>query len=359
LVIDPHLKIPGTQSWNLGVQHQINDHLTAELNYVGSHTVHGLRQIDSAPPQPALVQQLISQGVPSSALQETALYTGGSYTDSLGNSVNFGPAVNNNAFFHTFFQTAAVNGNYNALQFRMTEQVGGLSLTGSYTFAHSLDGGSDPLVPGAGGAGFPRSSFHLADEYGNSDTDVRQRFVAAGTYALPIGHGQRYLSSGFLGRALEGIQISGIQQAQTGLPFELRGTVDNLHSGLLNRPQLVGKPYPSNRGQKVPGGVLTGPALSAFANAPFDQDVSIRRNAFHGPGFVNTDAVFQKTQTLHESVKMVLRVESYNLFNHPNFESPSGLSIADPTFGQSTSQVGQNDGTTGARQLQGAIKVVF
>jgi hypothetical protein len=135
--------------------------------------------------------------------------------------------------------------------------------------------------------------------------------------------------------------------------------VDNLHAGVLNRPQLVGKPYPSNRGQKVAGGVITGPALSAFANAPFDQDVSIRRNTFHGPGFVNTDAVFQKTQTLHENVKMVLRVESYNLLNHPNFNSPSALNIADPTFGQSTSQVGQNDGTTGARQLQGAIKVVF
>jgi hypothetical protein len=359
VVIDPHLKIPGTQSWNLGVQHQISDHLTAELNYVGSHTVHALREIDGAPPQPALVQQLINQGVPTSALQETALYTGGQYTDSLGNTVNFGPAVPNTAFFHILFQTAEVNGNYNALQFRMTEQLGGLSLTGSYTFAHSLDNGSDPLVPGAGGAGLPRSTFHLADEYGNSDSDVRQRFVAAGTYALPIGHGQHYLSSGFLGRALEGMQISGIQQAQTGLPFELRGTVDNLHSGVLNRPQLVGKPYPSNRGQKVAGGVITGPALSAFANAPFDQDLSIRRNTFHGPGFVNTDAVFQKTQTLHEDVKMVLRVESYNLLNHPNFESPSGLSIADPTFGQSTSQVGQNDGTTGARQLQGAIKIVF
>ncbi|HEX6772434.1 MAG TPA: hypothetical protein VF126_10445, partial [Acidobacteriaceae bacterium] len=175
----------------------------------------------------------------------------------------------------------------------------------------------------------------------------------------PIGHGQRHLASGFLGRVFEGIQISGIQQAQTGLPFELRGTRDNLHTGLTNRPQLVGKPYPSNRGQKLSGGVVTGPSASAFANAPFGQDLSIRRNAFHGPGFVNTDAVFQKTQTLHEELKLVLRVEGYNVFNHPNFDSPSSLNFTSPSFGLSTSQVGQNDGTTGARQLQGAIKVVF
>jgi hypothetical protein len=355
VVIDPKLKIPGTQSWNLGVQHQIGDHLTAEVNYVGSHTVHALREIDGAPPQPALIQQYLAAGVLPSALQSTALYTGG--TDA--NGTQFGPAVNNNAFFHILFQTAAVNGNYNALQARLTEQVGGLSLTGSYTFAHSLDNGSDPIVPGAGGSGLPRDSFNLADEYGNSDTDVRQRFVAAGTYALPIGHGARWVNSGFLGRVLEGIQISGIQQAQTGLPFDLRGTVDNLHTGVINRPQLVGKPYPSGRGKIVSGGVITGPAASAFANAPFGQDLSIRRNAFHGPGFVDTDAVFQKSQQLHENVRLVLRVEGYNVFNHPNFESPSALNISNGSFGLSTAEVGQNDGTTGARQLQGAIKVVF
>ena len=355
VVIDGKLKIPGTQSWNLGVQHQINDHLTAEINYVGSHSVHALREIDGAPPQPGLIQQYLNQGVSPDALQNTALYTGGQ--DANGNS--FGPAVNNQAFFHILFQTAAVNGNYNALQTRLTETVGGLSLTGSYTFAHALDNGSDPIVPGAGGSGLPRNSFNLANEYGNSDSDVRQRFVSAGTYALPIGHGQHYLSSGFMGRVFEGMQFSGIQQVQTGLPFELRGTVDNLHTGLLDRPQLVGKPYPSHRGQILSTGVVTGPAASAFANAPFGEDVGIRRNSFHGPGYVNTDAVFQKSQQLHENVQMVLRVESYNLLNHPNFSSPSDLTFSDPTFGQSTSEVGQNDGTTGARQLQGAIKIVF
>jgi hypothetical protein len=74
---------------------------------------------------------------------------------------------------------------------------------------------------------------------------------------------------------------------------------------------------------------------------------------------VNTDAVFQKTQQLHEDVKLILRVESYNVFNHPNLTSPNSLTLGSSTFGISTSEVAQNDGTTGARQLQGAIKIVF
>jgi hypothetical protein len=359
IVIDPNMKIPGSQTWNLGVQRQLGTHLTGELNYVGSHSTHVLREVDGAPVQQALVQQLLNQGVPASALQRDALYTGGQYVDNSGNTVQFGPAVNNQAFDHILFQTAAASGNYNALQARVTELVGGLSLTAGYTYAHALDTGSDPLTPGAGNSGLPRDPANLASEYGNADFDVRHRGTVAATYDLPIGHGQRFLASGFIGRVFEGMEVSGIQQVQTGLPFDLRGTVDNLHTSLNNRPQLIGKPYPSGRGQIVAGGKITGPSMSAFANAPFGEAVSIRRNKFYGPGFVDTDAVFQKTQQLHEDVKLVLRVESYNVFNHPNLTSPTSLTLGSSTFGVSTSEVGQNDGTTGARQLQGAIKIVF
>ena len=168
----------------------------------------------------------------------------------------------------------------------------------------------------------------------------------------------RSWAGGFLGRAFEGIQISAIQQVQTGLPFDLRGTVDNLHTALNNRPQLVGT-QSLRPGKIVAGGKITGPSADAFSNAPFGEAVSIRRNKFYGPGYVDTDAVVQKTQQLHENLKLVLRVESYNLLNHPNMTSPSSLTLGSSTFGVSTSEVGQNDGTTGARQLQGAIKVVF
>ena len=354
VVIDPKLKMPTSISYNFGVQHQINQNVTVEVNYVGNHGTHGLREVDGAPPQPALVQADIASGIDPAALQHNALYTG----DVNG---TFGPAVNNTAFFHELFQTSIANSNYNAVQGSVRGQLHNVSALISYTYAHALDNGSDPIVQGAGGSGLPRNSFDLGPEYGNSDADVRHRGTAAVTYDLPIGHGGHYLNHGVLGYVFEGIEISGIEQAQTGLPFDLRGTVDNLHTSLNNRPELVGAPYPANRGKIVGAGKITGPARSAFANAPFGRSVSVHRNTFHGPGYVDTDAVFQKTQTLHEQVKLVFRAESYNLLNHPNFESPaaSSLSIASSTFGVSQAEVGQNDGTTGARQLQGAIKVIF
>ena len=357
VVIDPNLKMPTNESYNLGIQHQFSGKLTAELNYVGNHSTHGLREIDGAPPQPALIRAAIASGVDPSALQFGNLYFGGS--DANGNS--FDPMVRNTAFYNELFQTSVVSGNYNALQARVTSQIGGLTLTGSYTYSHSLDNGADPIVPGAGGSGLPRNSFDLGPEYGNSDSDVRHRGTVAATYNLPVGIGSAHLSHGLLGHLFEGIQLSGIQQVQTGLPFDLRGSVDNLHTSVTNRPQLIGSPYPSDRGTIVSSGKIVGPSAAAFANAPFGQSVSIHRNKFHGAGYVDTDVVFQKTQTLHEEVKLVFRAESYNVFNHPNMAAPpfSSLNISSSTFGVSQSQVGENDGTTGARQIQGALKLIF
>lgn len=357
IVIDPNLKMPTSYSYNLGVQRQLTRNMTVELNYVGNHGTHGLREIDGAPPQPNLVQADLNAGVLPDALTFNALYFGG--TDDNGTS--FDPAVNNTAFDHELFQTSIVRSNYNALQFKVNGQTHGVNILGSYTFSHSLDNGSDPLTPGAGGSALPRNSFDLGPEYGNSDFDVRQRGTVAATYDLPVGAGRTYLSKGVIGSILEGIEISGIEQAQTGLPFDLRGTVDNLHTSLTNRPELIGNPYPSGRGTIVAAGKIVGPNVKAFANAPYGESVSIHRNKFYGPSFVNTDAVFQKTQTLYNQVKLIFRVESYNVLNHPNLQAPpfASLSIASPTFGVSQSEVGQNDGTTGARQIQGALKLVF
>ncbi len=350
VIIDPNLKIPTSQSWNLGVQHQFSARLTMEMNYVGGHGTHGLREINGNPPQPNLVAAALASGVDPAELQGTNLYFGGA---------TWNPVVNNTAFIEPFLQNSITSSNYNAFQAKVAGQVGGLTLNASYTYSHSLDNGSDPLAPGAGNSGFPRNNFDLLPEYGSSPFDVRNRGTIAATYSLPIGNGSNNLNHGFVGHILEGMQISGIQTVQSGLPFDIRGTRDNLHTGLTNRPQLIGPAYPSGRGTIVAAGKITGPSAAAFANAPFGESVSVRRNTFSGPGFTNTDVVFQKTQTLHEQFKLIFRAESYNVFNHPNMSSPASLTFTSSTFGISTSQIGQNDGTTGARQIQASLKVAF
>jgi hypothetical protein len=54
-LLNPNLKPPYTQSWNVGFQRDIGHRMTIEVNYVGSSS-HGLvRSVDANPPIPALV----------------------------------------------------------------------------------------------------------------------------------------------------------------------------------------------------------------------------------------------------------------------------------------------------------------
>jgi len=63
---------------------------------------------------------------------------------------------------------------------------------------------SDPLVPTQGGQPFPRNSFDLNAERGNSDFDVRQRLAINYVWDLPVGRGHAHLSETVLGRSWRG-----------------------------------------------------------------------------------------------------------------------------------------------------------
>src|SRR6266851_5560997 len=56
-----------------------------------------------------------------------------------------------------------------SLQADITKRMSnGLAVQAAYTWAHTIDNSSDPLVPAAGNQEFPRDSFNLAAERGNS-----------------------------------------------------------------------------------------------------------------------------------------------------------------------------------------------
>jgi hypothetical protein len=49
---------------------------------------------------------------------------------------------------------------------------------------------------------------------------------------------------------------------------------------------------------------------------------NLRRNAFIGPDFHNFDFGVAKDNKLGEHVNLQVRVDVFNLFNHPNFSNP-------------------------------------
>jgi hypothetical protein len=368
-----NIRPPSVVTWNFGIQRQITSHVTLEANYVGNHGTRILRVEDGNPPQPALVAAQLAAGTPPEDLQFANLY--------------FGPtaAVNNSAFYHAFVDQTSGHSWYDGLQSKLdVRNFHGLQMGVSYTWSHALDDSSDPL-PGAdtnGNGDFPVDTFLPNHEFGNSGFDTRQRLVLNFVYQPNIGRGKSFLSNGAVGRVFEGWEVAGIASFQTGLPYDIFGPEDTLHTGgpngVTDRATVVDpsvlRTVPATGKIGPGGGVFTGFNVNAFnqetdpATTPWGIPANVVRNNWYGPGVNNWNISLAKTTALTERVKFQLRFETYNLFNRVQFQKPTfqGGSAygatnytSNPDFGYSYQQVGQNDGTTGARQIQFGAKFTF
>jgi hypothetical protein len=363
-LFDPHFKTPYSQNWNLGIQRQLTNSLTVEINYVGVKGNRLFRVVDANPPQPNLVSQLLTYcGDPSNAFG-CATNTLTFATLWLGAEIGALPfnAVNNNAFEFPFGTPGSAlnksigNSTYHGLQLNIQQRLShGFQIQGAYTYSHSITDVNDPLVPAAGNRSFPRNSFNLRAERGNSDFDIRQRGVINFIYEPNMGRGRGHWNEGFVGRVLEGWSLSGITALQSGHPFDLFGNRDSNHTGLSARLTIIGNPSQPAGTDKT----FTGPLRSAFKKTPYDQQANVGKNAFYGPNSVNFDAALIKDTGITERVKLQLRFEFFNLFNHTQFGQPDNAFVDVNTFGQSSSTITRPDGTTSARQIQIAGKIVF
>ncbi len=367
-IFDPHFRNSASDNWSLGVQRQLGLNTTLDVAYVGSKGTHIYREMDGNPPDPNLVSQLVTFcsdpnnafGCTPADVSKTNLFDGA----DIG-ALPFN-AIAHNALFQPFFIRSVGNSNYNAMQLKVTRQMtGGLELQGSYTWSHAIDDSGDPLTPASGNRGFPRNSRDLAEERGNSDNDVRNIGTISYIWQLPLGRGRSYITNGWAGKLLEGMQFSGITALQSGRPFDVYSTTDSERTGLSNRADLVGDPYAAGTNPNAGAGKVYFSNISAFQQPPFGRAGNIGRNRLYGPGYVDFDLAFAKKMQFTERFGGELRFECFNLFNHPNFNNPGsdagalGNQLGSPLFGIITSTVGQPDGTTSARQMQVALRLSF
>ncbi|MFZ0292006.1 MAG: carboxypeptidase-like regulatory domain-containing protein [Candidatus Sulfotelmatobacter sp.] len=75
---------------------------------------------------------------------------------------------------------------------------------------------------------------------------------------------------------------------------------------------------------------------SLFSNEQLGQFGDSRRRFFHGPGLNNFDMALAKSTKFTESKELQPRLEAFNLFNHAQFETPTG-EINSSQFGLVTS----------------------
>ena len=353
-IFDPNLRNPYSQNWNFGVQHEVLRNLLVEVNYVGTKGTKLVRVVDGNPPQQNLIDALLAAGISPATLQNNTLRFGA----ELG-VLPFN-ATNNNAFGPVFLNKSIATSTYNALQLNVTKRfANGFQIQGAYTWSHAIDWASDPIVPTAANRQLPRGLDPRVSELGNADWDVRQRFVVNYLWELPFGRGRHWLNGGFLGRVLEGWQVSGVSTFADGTPYDIFCSRDSAHVSRANRCDLLSTPNPANAVTGFDPRTQTGPLREFFDEPAFNRNGTLQRNTFTVPGIANWDMLIGKNTRLTERLMLEFRTEIFNVFNRVQFGTP-GQTFQDPgTFSQSTSQVGRPDGTSGARQIQFAMKFHF
>jgi hypothetical protein len=350
-ILNPHLRTPYTQAWNVGVQRDLGHGMTLEVNYVGSGTHRMVRSIDANPPQPALVNAAHANGTLSPTIS--------------GGILRFGalagiPTVTGNLAFSEPIELISVgNATYNGLQTVFHKRFGyGIDFQAAYTYSHAIDDAADPLVAPGGNRNIARNSFNLKEERGSSDYDLRHRLILNYLYDFPFGPGHMHLAHGVWSVLAGGWELAGLSTLQSGRPFTIYSSRDSEYTGLTNRPDLVGDPsIPPNAPRNQ-----FGPPITAFAVQPFGRPGNLGRNVFTGPQFYDTNVSLIKNTNITERFKLQFRAETYNLFNRIQFNNPgtAGNTLSTPgTFGLSTSTITQPDGTTSARQIQLALKLLF
>jgi hypothetical protein len=92
---------------------------------------------------------------------------------------------------------------------------------------------------------------------------------------------------------------------------------------------------------------------AAFATPAPQTFGDIRRNTLIGPNWRDLDLSMGKTFLLMEGIKIEIRADSFNFFNHPNFDNPSAATGTGVVGG------GVITGANGARDIQLGGRLTF
>jgi Carboxypeptidase regulatory-like domain/TonB dependent receptor len=360
---DTHNRMPYAEHYNLAIQRELSRSTVLTLAYVGTQGHKLIAQYGADPGDPALCLSLstpadVAPGSPTCGPHgENQVYTRADGTVFYGTRHAFGSNYCPNSPTLTCFSQAntitanIANSNYNAGQITVERKAADLTFLAAYTFSKGIDNSSgfNQWVNSTD----PRISRSL------SQYDITHNFVVSYIWAMPFDSAFGRLPK----RLTQGWTMNGITRFAGGLPVQLRqsGDVSLVGEGSTDVPDLVGpvvkvdprKPNPNcaSFDPNTPGSGTGCYFLSqAFASGPKGGFGNANRQFFHGPGLNNTDFGLAKRTPIKESVAFEIRFEFFNIFNHTQFNNPSGAfhcSLSDPTC--SVNKFGQFGQVTSAR----------
>jgi hypothetical protein len=324
-------KLPYSEQWNIGVEHQFGKGIIADVNYVGSHGVHLEINLPTnyAPYNPTIDNALALANTTLSTQQAKPYPNIGSF-----NSLNF-----------------EGTSNYNALQTSVRRQfAANLMFIANYTWSKSTDDGSGiysfSQPSGLNLGEFPQQ--YLGLNKGLSEFDRPSDFTMAIQY---ITKGNKWARN---------FEFFPMFSAHSGLPLYIGQSNENAAQNGSNqqRPNYLGQieslynPSITSNGTGeqylLPVSATnfplapTGPYYSGSGAARV-QELStsignLGRDVARAPGQVDLNISVGRAfalSKLKEGLKFTIRMEAYNALNHTNFSAPnSTLSISANAAGQ-------------------------
>lgn len=301
---------PYSEQYTFGVEQKLATRMILDIDYVGTHLVHGIRPLDVDAPT-SFVRTAQGQTRSAAAANCTRPYWVYYYQKEGLTCTATSPASTQPQYATI---TSDVNNGwvrYDSLNVNLKYNLGARAmLIASYVWSHTLDNvDPDTTAQNPNDALQPNTA-----EKGNAIYDQRNRAVISGYYVAPLK-----------------VQVGGILSLAGGLPY-------NLVTGSTNSGDT--------------GGTTDRPVING---------VVVGRNTGRGTPIYSFDPFVAREFSLFERVKLNLRAEAFNVANHGNYVSFLN------TYGNTTTApatLGKPSGTginsqLPARQLQFEARVSF
>ena len=195
-----------------------------------------------------------------------------------------------------------------------------------------------------------QNAYAPALNYALSTTDMTHLLGGSAVWSLPVGKGKQFVNrGGILDGIIGGWKLSSMWQYHTGLPFTPTIGTSNL-SGALSGTWLP---------NRLASGTLANPTIAKWFNvsafavpAPYTFGNS-GRDILFGPHYADVDFSLAKSfkMPFHEGASLLIRIDSSDVFNHPNFGQPGA--------GIGTSGAGIITNALNSRAVQLGAKLSF
>ena len=348
-------KLPYSENWTVDLQYQLNNSWLVSGGYVGNHGQHQVVPVTFNEPMIATATNPVNNQTSSYGFSYVSGSTAANPLEPVntlegGNTGIRVPYIGYSA--NSVLYKAEGVSNYDALQLQVRKRLSsGLQFTASYTWSHGLDDQSGAGLFYNGG-----DTLNLKQGYGSSDFDQTHVFLINLTYAVPVI--QQFKSNKALNGLLNGWTIGTQTVAQSGQPYSVydySGSIASLYYSSedeITNPIVPLAPGVSAKQAQLQGttGVNAGqPVLNPAAFAPQflapgtdgvpagDTGESVfgtsGRNMFRGPFGFRIDTSLGKRFQLNERFNLRFSFDAFNLFNHPNFDTPNNDVDFYPNFG--------------------------